>query len=456
MLRHLRHWLHRRQYPQRYAQLEGLLQNQGLGRAALLEQQQHDFTGMVRFAAAHTPYYAQSFGDLSAWDGSAASLPMLTKHDVRERLDDLLDRDADRGRVKLGHTGGSTGRPLAFWYDDAKHELMRAGMMRGFMMSGWRPGQKVLNFWGARQDTAKGGVFGAGLGVGLRASLRDLIAGGKTIAAVEYTEARLHEWARFIQRYQPVLLYGYASSMSELARYVIDNRMAMPRTLLGVYSTAEVLHGAQRELMQQAFGCQVFNQYGCREVPNIAWECRHGHMHVFADLVHLESVRLDDEDRLLVTSLTNRLMPFIRYDVGDSGRLLAGECACGSPFPLMEMGMCRRNDLIRTRSGKTVHPAWFNRQLYGLTQIRQYQWVQRDLDRVTLNLVCPERLGAETLAALGESIRRDVDAGMVLEVNYLDDIPPTVSGKHRFVIGLAPDPAYRYSSVGGIREGRPG
>jgi len=60
--------------------------------------------------------------------------------------------------------------------------------------------------------------------------------------------------------------------------------------------------------------------------------------------------------------------------------------------------------------------------------------VQRDLDRIALNLVTPHPLSAETLAA---SIRSDVAAQMVLEVNYLDEIPRTVSGKHRFVIGMA-------------------
>ena len=133
-------------------------------------------------------------------------------------------------------------------------------------------------------------------------------------------------------------------------------------------------------------------------------------------------------------------MPMIRYDIGDSGRLLDGECGCGLPFPLMEMDLCRQNDLIRTRSGKTLHPSYFNRLLYGQTQIRHYQWVQRDLDRITLNLVASSPLDAETLRSLEASLRRDVDAQMVLEVNYLDAIPRTVSGKHRFVIGLAKNP----------------
>jgi phenylacetate-CoA ligase len=416
--------LHRRRYPERYAQLEILLRNEALSRQQLREMQQADFADIVAFAAANVPYYMERL------DGRLEAIPILEKDAVRERLDDLLARGVDRAQVKLGHTGGSTGKPLAFWYDEAKHELMRAGMMRGFMMSGWLPGQKVLNFWGARQDVAAGGVFGSGLG------WADLIAAEKTIGATEFSEAKLNEWARYVQRYQPVLLYGYASAMSELARFVLVNKLAMPRSLLGVYSTAEVLTEAQRELMQQAFGCKVFNQYGCREVPNIAWECRHGNMHVFADQVYLESQQIDNEDQLIVTSLTNRLMPFIRYNLGDSGRLLDGECACGSPFPLMEMGLCRQNDLIRTRAGKNIHPGFFNHLLDGQKSVRQFQWVQRDLDHIVLNLVASEKLSAETLAALTASLRLKMEDAVTLEVNLLDEIPRTLSGKHRFVIGM--------------------
>ncbi len=435
MIERLRHALHRGRHPLRYAHLDRLLNNQALDRAQLLAKQRQDLADIVAFAAAHAPYYTETLAPLvERGHFDIAELPILNKDDAVRRLDDLLAGTADRSRAKLGHTGGSTGKPLAFWYDDAKHELMRAGMMRSYRLSGWRPGQKILNFWGARQDVVPGGVFGAQIG--------DFIAAEHTIAAYEYTEAQLVEWARLIQSYRPVLLQGYASILAEVARVVIDNRIPMPRTLIGVYSTAEVLNDSQRQRMQQAFGCKVFNQYGSREIPNIACECRLGRMHVFTDMVHLESVPQknetgSNENRLLLTSLTNRLMPMIRYDIGDSGRLLDGECDCGLPFPLMEMDLCRQNDLIRTRSGKTVHPSWFNRLLYGQTQIRQYQWVQRDFDRLVLNLVASQPLNTETQASLEASIRRDVDAQMRLEVNVLDAIPRTVSGKHRFVIGMA-------------------
>jgi phenylacetate-CoA ligase len=427
MLETLRRDLHRRQRPARYAQLAALLEHQRLSRAEIMAKQRADRAGIVAYARERVPYYRRRLAGIAEF----AALPILTKPDVVAHLDDLLSDDADRKQAKIGHTGGSTGKPLAFWYDEAKHELMRAGMMRSYMGSGWQPGQKILNFWGARQDTVAGGVFGTTLSAGWS----DFIAAERTVAAHEYTGQQLREWADFIRRYRPVLLQGYASILAELARFVLDERIAMPQSLIGVYSTAEVLEDRQRELMERAFACRVFNQYGSREIPNIACECRRGHMHVFTDMVYLEST---PDERLLVTSLTNRLMPMIRYENGDSGRLLDGDCDCGWPFPLMAMGMCRQNDLIRTASGKTLHPSYFNRLLYGMTQIRQYQWRQTAPDRIELSVVASPALGGDFENNLRARIRAEVDAHMALALRHVDEIPRSASGKHRFVIGLPP------------------
>jgi phenylacetate-CoA ligase len=426
----LQDWLHRRRHPARFALLDDLLRHQALSRDELLEKQREDFARIVAFAAANTDYYARRFAGIPGIGErrpAIAEFPILTKDDVVANLDAMLARGVDRSRAHIGYTGGSTGKPLAFYWDAAKHELMRAGMMRSYMGSGWRPGERIVNFWGAGQDI-KGG--------GLARKYATWVSGETTLAAREFTESELRGWAAFVQSYRPALLQGYASILAALARFVLDNRLPMPKTLRGVYSTAEVLTGEQREVMARAFSCPVFNQYGSREIPNIACECRRGNMHVFTDMVWLESVALDGEDdRLLLTSLSNRLMPMIRYDIGDSGRLRDGGCDCGWPFPLMEMGMCRRNDTIRTAGGRSIHPSYFNGLLSGMSQIRQYQFVQCEPDRIVLNVVASPHLGEATARSLQERIHRDVDAGVTLEVNYVDAIRRTASGKHRFVVG---------------------
>ncbi len=416
----LKRWLHQRQRPQRYRFFAEILKTQSLSRGALLLKQRTDFATLVRFARANTVWYGATLRDIPD-TAEIASLPILRKADVVAHLPDLLARGNEPGTTPIGHTGGSTGKPLAFWYDAKKHELMRAGMMRSYLLSGWRPGQKILNFWGARQDTVSGGVFG-------NAGWDDFVAAEQTIPAHTISAGKLHDWVRFIQCYRPVLLQGYASILAAMARFVLDEKLPLPGSLSGVYSTAEVLDTAQRDVMERAFGCKVFNQYGSREIPNIACECRHGNLHVWTDMVWLESV----DDELIVTSLTNRLMPMIRYAIGDSGQLKTGDCACGLPFPLMEMGMCRQNDLVVAPGGQRLHPAFFNRLLYGLTQVEQYQFIQNEPGKIALKIVAATPLDAAVVASLRETLRSD--AGLELKLDYVNAIERTVSGKHRFVI----------------------
>jgi phenylacetate-CoA ligase len=411
-------FLHRRQRPQRYAFLAQLLMNQALSNTVLLNKQRADLAALLHHARTSTEYYAEALHGLPD-DAEITTLPILTKDDVRRRLPDLLTRGHDPDTTPIGHTGGSTGKPLAFYYNAEKHELMRAGMMRSYMLSGWQPGQKILNFWGARQDTVSGGVFGG-------AGWDDWIGAEKTLPAHEIDAAKLHAWAHFIGRYQPTLLQGYASILAALARFVLDEKRTMPASLIGVFSTAEVLTAEQRETIERAFACKVFNQYGSREIPNIACECRHGNMHVFTDMVWLEAL----DGQLLVTSLSNRLMPMIRYANGDHGDLLEEECACGLPFPLMKMGICRSNDLIVAPGGKRLHPSFFNRLLYGQTQVTEYQFVQETAGKITLRLTGQPPTEAEA-ARMKQAVAAE---DLLLEIETVPAIARTASGKHRFVI----------------------
>lgn len=126
-----------------------------------------------------------------------------------------------------------------------------------------------------------------------------------------------------------------------------------------------------------------------------------------------------------------------RQDIKAGGwgrRLKEGDCACGSPFPMMKMGLCRSNDLIRTRSGKRIYPSYFIHLLDGLAGIRQYQFIQNEPDKISLNLVSSSPLDTATLEALKARVHREADEQMALEIRDVDEIKRIVSGKHRFVI----------------------
>ena len=428
-MRHLRHLLHKRGHQERYDYLEELLGHQTMYPCDLAQRAHLELGKIITFAYENTDFYHERLDGIlnDAPDGlDVSKLPILRKDDVLNNRERMVDRRLDKASLKIGSTGGSTGKPLSFYYDNYKSELMRAGMCRSYMWAGWQPGEKILNFWGARQDIKAG--------TGFRQALKEFVKAEMTIGAYEYSEADLDQWSRTIQSYRPVLLQGYASILAEVASYIIDQGIQMPATIKGVFSTAEVLYGWQREKIEKAFSCKVYNQYGSREIPNIACECSHGNIHFFSDMVYLESIHEEGEDKLLVTSLTNRVMPMIRYEIGDSGKLKEGECECGSPFPMMEMGVCRSNDIIKTRQGKNIYPSYFIHLLDGMEAIKQFQFVQHDLNSITLNIVSSTKLAQDAELAIQNRVKEELDRDMVLSINYLEEIKRSRSGKHRFVI----------------------
>ena len=422
--RPLRSSLQRLHYPLRFAELKRLLKNQQLTPATLQQQQQRDLTTLIQYAVSHSPYYGNRFSNLE-WDHQLNRLPILQKQDLITQRDQLLDHTADPATIKEGHTGGSTGTPLTYYYDQHKLELMRAGQYRSFMQCGWKPGESVLQFWGATQDLSPKQT--------LSAQWQRLISAEQTLAAFEFNEARLQQWCREIQRLRPVVIRGYPSILAELARYILEQQIPLPHTIRGCFCTAEVLYPWQRKKIEAAFQCKLYNQYGSREVPNISCECSHGNQHVFTDLVALESIEVDREHQLLVTSLTNRLMPFIRYQIGDHGQLLDEPCSCGPPFPLMEMEVCRSNDLLQSPNGQRIYPAWFIHLLDGVEGVEQYQFLQPQLEQITLTIVAQQPLPEGLQHQIEQQLRQKMGKSMRFTIKQVAAIPRGASGKHRFV-----------------------
>lgn len=175
------------------------------------------------------------------------------------------------------------------------------------------------------------------------------------------------------------------------------------------------------------FGCKVANQYGCYEVNSIAYECPCGNLHVMSENVYVENI---DEDEICVTSLHNKAMPFIRYKIGDRGKVRSAQnCPCGSEEPIVELSMARENDWIYNADGTVSHSDLFchiiDRINLALEQaVLQYQIIQVDYDEFEVYLV----LGDE----------KEVFTVQDLFVNYFKNIQPKRNFTFFFVDYLYP------------------
>jgi phenylacetate-CoA ligase len=250
----------------------------------------------------------------------------------------------------------------------------------------------------------------------------------------------LTRWIAKLRRLRPTAMYGYASTLARLADHSIATGDALPRSVRGVFTTAEKLYPAQRASIERAFGCRAYDLYGSSEVQNIAAECPAGSMHVNTDFVVLESDEpLGDggPSPFIVTSLRAYAMPFIRYRNEDCGTLLDGECSCGRGFPLLRLDVARVSDNFVLPGGKVVHGEFFTHLMYGSTGVASFQFHQTAPDHIRLLIVpAPGEGGAAGRAA---AIRKSVDeinalsgSPVTVEVSEVDAIPLSSAGKHRF------------------------
>jgi phenylacetate-CoA ligase len=209
----------------------------------------------------------------------------------------------------------------------------------------------------------------------------------------EQMEAWLRRWPAL----GATIAFGYASTVARFAEFIESTGRRVP-PLRGVFTTAEKLYPQQRLVIGRVFGCRVYDLYGSSEVQNIAAECPHGRMHVSADFVVLEVEKPGVAPPLILTSLWNYAMPFIRYRNEDCANLSEERCTCGNHFPLMTLDVARVSDNFVLPDGRVVHGEFFTHLMYGSEGIRTFQFHQTAPDHIRLWVAPRQPRGAASLA----------------------------------------------------------
>lgn len=362
-------------------------------------------------------------------------LPVLTKQDIQDHFPQLRSAAVPDRDCFVNHTGGSTGQPLRFIQTHAYHATGMADIWRNFMMCGYRPGERRVFLWGSDYDARDHKGFKS------RVVSDFLMKNFVWVNTFELSEEELERAIRMLKRYRPRLIVAYVSSVTLLANYLRDNGVGDIRPM-AIQTSAEVLTPAQRQLLQDTFGCEVFDRYGCREVGNIAHECsEHNGLHLLAEnnlteFLDTEGKPVDHSQTGLVTvtNLNNFAMPLIRYQLGDLGRPKKGLCSCGRGLPLMDVIDGRSTDMIMGPSGRILHGEFFTHLFYELEGVRQFQVVQKTRRQLEIKIV--PKPGFDWEAGTGflrKIIHEHGDEQFDIVFSKQLNISPAKSGKFRFV-----------------------
>jgi phenylacetate-CoA ligase len=330
---------------------------------------------------------------------------------------------------------------LKVYVDEDSLQWKRACTLRSDEWSGWRLGEPVAKVWGNPDYRRRG----------WRGWLRNaLLERARYLDTLKMDETALARFARMLHKKQLPLIFGHAHSVYLLADYLRGHGPAGIRPR-GIITSAMVLHAWQRRVIEEVFGCPVTNRYGCEEVSLIACECeQHAGLHVNADGVYVEVLRdgrpalPGEAGSVVVTDLTNRGMPLLRYQVGDVAVLAERHCPCGRGLPLLERVEGREADFVVTADGELISGISltenFAVQVPGIAQL---QIIQESVSRFLFRIVRGPDFGPASLEKIETLAAELFGPGVAYECEYLDTIPPEPSGKYRFCISRVPNPFTR-------------
>jgi len=424
-----------------------LQQSQGLSAQALCELQQRKLRKLLKLAAAHCRFYDQRFrrahldpNDPNLTVQDLRRLPVLTRDEIREHLQEMAWHDCPRGGAWPYNTGGSSGEPLKFYFDRYRQAADWAARWRARGWWGVRPGDPEILLWGApielhAQDRLR--------------QWRDRLLNQYLLNAFDMSDDTMDAYMHRIRACRPVCLYGYPSSLALLARHA--RRRGLPPGALGsdrlraVFVTGEVLLEPDREVIASAFSAPVVIEYGARDGGLLACACRAGQLHVPEENVIVELLAPDGRPvqpggigDVVVTHLETRAMPIIRYRIGDlAQKAPASSCPCGQAHAALVQVRGRVTDQIVCRTGgglRRMHALSLIYVLREVEGVKQFRITQPALDRLEVEIVPDERFTPKVERAMRRGLRRRMGNEVAIRIHRRDRIQPSGSGKYACVV----------------------
>jgi phenylacetate-CoA ligase len=405
-------------------------------RNRLRAQQDDRVRALVRFAGGRVPFYGRRWADHGVNVGQVqgvadlAVLPTIDKAEIRRAGRDMFSVPPEQ--LTYGHTSGTTGSPLRLRYD---RDMVIANNVADWRQKRW--GGLELGDWCA--------IFLGRVVVRVEEQRPPFwranhIQKQLWCSSFHLSEEKLPLYVAELRRRAIPFIEGYPSTLYILASYLL--RRGERLTLRGAFTSSETLHAVQREAIEEAFGCPVFDFYGHAERVIFAGECdQHGGKHLSDEYGVTEL--LDDDGQpvpegqpgmLTGTTLWNRGMPLIRYRTGDVSARSTSACRCGRGLGKLADVATKAEDIVVTPDGRYLSPSVLTHPFKPINNLLKSQIIQDASDHVLIKVQPTQGWSDADRTLLEAGLRPRLGPAMHIEIRLVDEIPVERSGKFRWVI----------------------
>ncbi|HKQ75643.1 MAG TPA: hypothetical protein VJ810_18235 [Blastocatellia bacterium] len=386
----------------------------------------------VRRAYRETIYYRELFDrigfdprvDFSFEDFS--QLPALSREDVDRAGDQIVSDRLPPERLRRDSTGGSTGKPTQIWMGPEESGWRESSGEMFMRRLGLPSGTRTAYFWGHHLDPLATDT--------LRARVHGFISNTRMFNCFRLSPEVFESVHREFERWRPTCIVAYATSLGQMAEYILERGYRPNYPSRCLVTGAEKLIPHHRSLVEAAFGRPVHERYGGRDVGFVAYQMDPAKSHDFeidwADLL-VEPETDGPESSILITKLHADGMPMIRYRNDDIGRFPEGSRPGYPTFSLHEV-VGRVTDGIWLTDGRWVHGNEFPHLLKDYP-VREYMLLQRPDYSVRLMIVPKDGFGDESLRRIEHLVTANLP-GLDFKMEMVDQVPRTRANKWRPVV----------------------
>jgi len=429
--------LHRERYAGNHDKyLEELLRSQWHKKKEIERLIDKKFVTIFHHAVKNVPFYRELVrtGKILPSDIRGISdierLPIISKEQVRESPRKFLADGFSKRELIVINTSGTTGKTLKIFVDKDSRRYSYAFFTR-------------LKIWAGLNDRLKNVTF-AGKAIVPPDEEKppfwriNIKMNNYLFSSYHLSPSNIKFYVEKIKAIQPHFIDSYPSSIYTIAKYMRENGITgiAPKAII---TSSETLFDYQRQTIEEVFQCPVFDQYGCAEQVVFVSQCEKGTYHIHPEFGIVEFLRDDgsraqvgEPARLICTGFTNRAMPLIRYDIGDTAIMSKKKCSCGRDFPVIERIVGRTDDILVMRDGRRV--GRLDPVFKGLQSIKEAQIVQEDFDNVSLKIVPGKGFKGYEVQIIVRELKKRLGTQTDIKVQLVPEIPRSAGGKFRAVI----------------------
>jgi phenylacetate-CoA ligase len=374
-----------------------------------------------------------------------ARFPFTMKADLRDSYPFGLFASPMEEVVRLHASSGTTGKPIVAAYTQQDIGVWTDAMMRTLAACGLGPGDIIQNAFGY-------GLFTGGLGFHYGAE-----ALGATVIPVSggNTDRQIMVMKDFKVTAVCCTPTYFLHLLDRAGQMGVDVRELPLR--VGVFG-AEPWTDSLRRHIEAAAAIEAYDAYGLTEItgPGVSCECRcRAGLHVFEDhffpeIIDPDSGRLvpeGEEGELVLTTLSKRAMPMLRYRTRDITAFVPGSCPCGRTLRRIRRIGRRSDDMFIIR-GINVFPSQVETAILAVEgMLPHYQIIltrEAGLDQMEVQVevtppVSSDRVG--TLENLHNKLARSLNVTLGLRVKTRLVAPQTLKrseGKAQRLIDRRP------------------